>query len=180
MEGIMSGVDPVYYPSEAPEVTGEKVLMIFSGGNGDWYVAVTEPNVYPIKKSVRICTSGGASHSAPGLAVGIARAYRAIVGEVDVITIRRRFGQETPSQLREVRYLTDDVDLVHPHELVIVKISPEEWDVAVVLKGATYQNSYIRITTYSKVPGLFKAIEKAFESIAAALPTTWNGVRHVR
>jgi hypothetical protein len=55
----------------------QRELSILPGGNGDWYVSVDRPggSGYP---GVRICTSGGASSAAPGLAPAIADAYRAM------------------------------------------------------------------------------------------------------
>ena len=53
-------------------------LVIWFCGNGDWYVGVCPEGEFPIGKTVRICTSGGASSAAPGLGVAIARAFRAL------------------------------------------------------------------------------------------------------
>lgn len=55
-----------------PDVTE---LVIFPGGNGDWYVG-TAPQGQNPRRAVRITTSGTRVH---GLAVAIAKAYRAIV-----------------------------------------------------------------------------------------------------
>lgn len=52
-------------------------LVIFSGGNGDWYVQVTPVGSHSMH-AVRLCTSGGASNAAPGLTNAIAEAYRCI------------------------------------------------------------------------------------------------------
>lgn len=54
-----------------------RTLVIFRGGNGDWYVQVAGANGRATE-GVRLCTSGGASSQAPGLTVAIAEAYRAI------------------------------------------------------------------------------------------------------
>jgi hypothetical protein len=54
-------------------------LVIFQGGNGDWYVGVVPEGEAGLGRFVRLCTSGGASFAAPGLTVAIADAYRAIV-----------------------------------------------------------------------------------------------------
>lgn len=54
-----------------------RTLVIFQGGNGDWYVQVA-PKHGRTMEGVRLCTSGGASSAAPGLTVSIAEAYRAI------------------------------------------------------------------------------------------------------
>ncbi|CAN7387574.1 hypothetical protein [Variovorax sp. LjRoot178] len=55
-----------------------RTLVIFQGGNGDWYVQVA-PRHGRTTEGVRLCTSGGASSHAPGLTVAIASAYRAIL-----------------------------------------------------------------------------------------------------
>lgn len=52
-------------------------LRIFRGGNQDWYVAVAPVNEVAIN-GVRICTSGGAMTSHPGLTAAISDAYLAI------------------------------------------------------------------------------------------------------
>ena len=54
-----------------------RTLVIFHGGNGDWYVQVAGKNGRA-QEGVRICTSGGAATQCPGLGVAIAEAYRAI------------------------------------------------------------------------------------------------------
>ena len=55
----------------------QRVLVIFPGGNGDWYVQVA-PAHGRTTEGVRISTSGGASTNCPGLGIAIAEAYRAI------------------------------------------------------------------------------------------------------
>ncbi|HIH2744858.1 TPA: hypothetical protein ACYLN4_000524 [Burkholderia lata] len=55
-----------------------RALVIFPGGNGDWYVQVTPPHGRSTE-GVRICTSGGASTNCPGLGPAIAEAFRAIM-----------------------------------------------------------------------------------------------------
>lgn len=54
-----------------------RTLVIFPGGNGDWYVQVAPKHGRTVE-GVRICTSGGASTQCPGLGVAIAEAYRAM------------------------------------------------------------------------------------------------------
>lgn len=54
-----------------------RTLVIFQGGNGDWYVQVADA-YGRATDGVRLCTSGGASSQAPGLTVAIAEAFRAI------------------------------------------------------------------------------------------------------
>ncbi len=63
---------PVYGAAAA------RTLVIFQGGNGDWYVQVA-PRHGRTSEGVRLCTSGGASSHAPGLTVAIASAHRAIM-----------------------------------------------------------------------------------------------------
>ena len=55
-----------------------RTLVIFHGGNGDWYVQVA-PAHGRTTEGVRICTSGGAASNCPGLGVAIADAYRAMM-----------------------------------------------------------------------------------------------------
>lgn len=52
-------------------------LRIIQGGNQDWYVSVAPMNEGAIN-GVRICTSGGAITSHPGLVSAIADAYTAL------------------------------------------------------------------------------------------------------
>lgn len=59
-------------------VDDQRALVIFPGGNGDWYVQVTPAHGRSVD-GVRICTSGGASTQCPGLGVAIADAYRAML-----------------------------------------------------------------------------------------------------
>lgn len=54
-----------------------RALVIFPGGNGDWYVQVA-PKHGRAMEGVRICTSGGAQMQCPGLGPAIAEAYRAM------------------------------------------------------------------------------------------------------
>lgn len=54
-------------------------LVIFPGNNGDWYVGIVPEGEGYAGRCVRLCTSGGASHFAPGLTTGIAQAYRALL-----------------------------------------------------------------------------------------------------
>jgi len=55
----------------------QRALVIFPGGNGDWYVQVA-PAHGRTTEGVRICTSGGASTNCPSLGITIAEAYRAM------------------------------------------------------------------------------------------------------
>lgn len=72
-------------------VDQQHALVIFPGGNGDWYVQVA-PRHGQTTTGVRISTSGGAEMHCPGLGPAIADAYRAMIaaerGEVrkDVAT----------------------------------------------------------------------------------------------
>lgn len=56
----------------------QRALVIFPGGNGDWYVQVA-PAHGRTTEGVRLCTSGGASSHCPGLTVAIAEAYRSML-----------------------------------------------------------------------------------------------------
>ncbi|MEX3629925.1 MAG: hypothetical protein VB138_11035 [Burkholderia sp.] len=56
----------------------QRALVIFQGGNGDWYVQVA-PKHGRTTEGVRICTSGGAATHCPGLGSAIADAYRAML-----------------------------------------------------------------------------------------------------
>ena len=58
-------------------------LVISYGNNGDWYVAVVPEGEGTLGRGVRLCTSGGASSKAPGLAPAIADAFRAIARAID-------------------------------------------------------------------------------------------------
>lgn len=55
-----------------------RTLVIFPGGNGDWYVQVA-PKHGRTTEGVRIATSGGAATHCPGLGPAIAEAYRAML-----------------------------------------------------------------------------------------------------
>ena len=55
----------------------QRALVIFPGGNGDWYVQVA-PAHGRTTEGVRICTSGGAATACPGLGIAIAESYRAM------------------------------------------------------------------------------------------------------
>lgn len=65
-------------------------LVISTGGNGDWYVAVVPKGTGCIGKSIRICTSGGASARVPGLAPAIANAFQSLAraGEGQGVTLK--------------------------------------------------------------------------------------------
>jgi hypothetical protein len=58
-------------------VEDQRALVIFPGGNGDWYVQVA-PAHGRTTEGVRICTSGGAATNCPGLGIAVAEAYRAM------------------------------------------------------------------------------------------------------
>ncbi|WP_321820730.1 MULTISPECIES: hypothetical protein [unclassified Burkholderia] len=62
---------------DLPDVE-QRALVIFPGGNGDWYVQVAPKHGRTIE-GVRICTSGGAATQCPGLGPAIAEAYRAML-----------------------------------------------------------------------------------------------------
>jgi len=58
-------------------------LVIFPGGNGDWYIATMPESDRYSRFAVRLCTSGGASGAVPGLTEAIRDAYRAMGGELE-------------------------------------------------------------------------------------------------
>jgi len=71
--------EPAVYLTDDRDLPPEELrtLVIFQGGNGDWYVQVANQHGRATE-GVRLCTSGGASSQAPGLTTAIASAYRAI------------------------------------------------------------------------------------------------------
>ena len=71
-----------------PEDQNELVIAV--GGNGDLAVSVVPKGQGCIGRSVRICTSGGASMCVPGLAPAMANAFRALiaVGPGNGVTIK--------------------------------------------------------------------------------------------
>ncbi|PLX20676.1 hypothetical protein C0584_05555 [Candidatus Parcubacteria bacterium] len=62
----MSEITEVRYLTDDRDMPHRHELVITMGRNGDWYVAVVPEGEVPVR-SVRICTSGGASRNAPGL-----------------------------------------------------------------------------------------------------------------
>lgn len=72
--------EPAIYLTDDRDLPDEdqRTLVIFPGGNGDWYVQVA-PKHGRTMRGVRICTSGGASTACPCLTAGIAQAYRAML-----------------------------------------------------------------------------------------------------
>lgn len=71
--------DPLRYLTDDRDypTSEQRELMIFQGGNGDYYVQIVEPG-HRILRGVRICMSGGASSENPALARAISDAYRAL------------------------------------------------------------------------------------------------------
>lgn len=61
-------------------------LVIYRGGNGDWYVSVVPEGEGCMGKGVRLCTSGGASKRCPGLPIAISKAFQAIHGGEGILT----------------------------------------------------------------------------------------------
>jgi hypothetical protein len=70
--------DPVRYLTDDRDALNRNELVLFAGGNGDWYVGVVPEGEGFGGRCVRICTSGGAASAVPGLGVAIAKAYLAI------------------------------------------------------------------------------------------------------
>ncbi|MCP0917827.1 hypothetical protein MUB04_14925 [Acinetobacter indicus] len=73
-------------------------LRITQGGNGDWYLSIAPVNNVAIN-GVRICTSGGASSSHPGLTTAISDAYQAIYNAEHGIRDRLLSRQEMEDEL---------------------------------------------------------------------------------
>ena len=71
-------ITEVRYLTDDRDAKKRNELVITLGGNGDWYVAVVPEGEGTINRGIRICTSGGASFAAPGLAGAIAKAFEAI------------------------------------------------------------------------------------------------------
>ena len=71
-------MESVRYLTDDRDEKRRNELVIQQGGNGDWYVSVVPEGTGTIGRGVRLCTSGGASISCPGLTVAISQAYRAI------------------------------------------------------------------------------------------------------
>ena len=69
--------EPVTFRSDDADEDPRYALTIYQANNGDWYVSVM-PDGHRIGPNVRICTSGGASHSHPGLSNAIHKVYEAI------------------------------------------------------------------------------------------------------
>jgi hypothetical protein len=71
-------------------------LVIYQGGNGDWYVGVAREGCGALGTTVRCRTSGGASSRVPGMNAGIASIFRALIaaGPGNGVTIKMRSGEE--------------------------------------------------------------------------------------
>lgn len=77
----MSGNEEVrrYLTDDRDDEPGRRhELVIFPGGNGDWYLGVWPEGARGSPNTVRLCTSGGASSAAPMLPICAARMYRAL------------------------------------------------------------------------------------------------------
>lgn len=68
----------VRYLTDDRDLRCRHELVIGQGGNGDWYIAVVPEGEGTLGRSVRLCTSGGASSIAPGLVPAIAEAFRSL------------------------------------------------------------------------------------------------------
>lgn len=71
--------EPAMYLTDDRDLPEDRLrsLVIFPGGNGDWYVQVS-PTSGRTTEVVRISTSSGAQMACPGLGAAIADAYRAM------------------------------------------------------------------------------------------------------
>jgi hypothetical protein len=65
--------DPLFYQTDDRDhpIEEQRKLVIFNGGNGDWYIGTSNHKGYD-RQTVRICTSGGASTNCPGLGIAMA------------------------------------------------------------------------------------------------------------
>lgn len=72
-----SSICEVRYLTDDRDEEVRHELVIMRGGNGDLYVSVV-PEGKKAFEGVRICLSGGARASVPGLAMAIAKAFEAI------------------------------------------------------------------------------------------------------
>jgi hypothetical protein len=81
----MSGIRKAMFVTDDRDRPRDKqsTLVIFPGGNGDWYVQVAPNPDGRVMEAVRISTSGGAQFAAPGLGIAIAEAYRALIAAED-------------------------------------------------------------------------------------------------
>lgn len=97
----------------------QRTLVIFHGGNGDWYVQVA-PLHGRTMEGVRLCTSGGASTHCPGLTTAIADAYRAIKaaerGDTPRATCSELEEELQAWRARFPKYRFDGLDLVRSDE----------------------------------------------------------------
>lgn len=67
----------VRYLTDDRDLPEQYELVIFAGGNGDWYISVVPKGEVSVR-AVRICPSGGAAAAVPGLPTAIADAFRAL------------------------------------------------------------------------------------------------------
>lgn len=160
------------YLSDDRDEESPKELLIELGSNGDWYIGVVEEGAGGVGRSIRICTSGGASTKAPGLGQAIATAFRILIGE----KVREERAEPIDEALRnvtEVRYRTDDRDgMFKDNELVIVRGGNGDWSLAIVAVGKKPFADSVRISTSggasAAFSGLSRAIAKAFWALARA------------
>lgn len=90
----MDGIREARYLTDDRDEGDRHELVISLGGNGDWYIAVVPEGQRTLGKSVRVCTSGGASRAAPGLTTAIANAFKALV---DVQEAKRKEQDREPA-----------------------------------------------------------------------------------
>lgn len=76
---VMSEFEEVVFVTDDRDKPDEErlSLRVIQGGNQDWYVSIAPENKGAIN-GVRICTSGGASCSHPGLTSAISDVYTAL------------------------------------------------------------------------------------------------------
>lgn len=91
----------VRYLTDDRDASALHELLITEGGNGDWYISVVPQGQFDMRRSVRICTSGGASMAVPGLGPAIADAFRALMNAADGtrgVTKQYRDGTRIPPE----------------------------------------------------------------------------------
>ena len=89
-ETIMQEVREARWLTDDRDSSHLNELIIYQGGNGDWYLEIAPCGKRNIGGAVRICTSGGAASRVPGLAPAVAAMFRALVaaGEGGGVTLK--------------------------------------------------------------------------------------------
>jgi hypothetical protein len=74
----MGNIKEVRFLTDDRDFKRRNELVIQIGGNGDWYIATVPEGEKTVGRGVRICTSGGASTSVPGLTIAVADMFRSL------------------------------------------------------------------------------------------------------